>query len=57
MNNTIELTPTWAEALNICLVVLESGTHVGKELAKQELRNMAKLADAYVENEKMKGEH
>jgi len=44
---TIDLTPSWVEAANICLVVLESGTPEGKKQAKQEILKMARIADEY----------
>lgn len=45
---TIDLTPTWASALQVALLGLEHGTDEGKRLARQELARMAALADAAV---------
>lgn len=44
---TIDLTPTWSAVLPMILYALECGTEEGKRLAKLELANMAKAADAY----------
>ena len=46
---TIDLTPSWNDALNICLFLLENGDKAGKFAAIGELRKMAQLADYYVE--------
>lgn len=43
----IDLTPTWRGVLPILIAALEDGTPEGKRLAKLELANMAKAADAY----------
>lgn len=42
----IPLIPTWAVAIDILLLVLEDGTDKGKELAREELREMARKMDA-----------
>lgn len=47
MGTTIDLTPTWAHALRICLTVLEDGTPEGKKEARKHLADMAKVADAH----------
>jgi hypothetical protein len=46
--NTIDITPTWREALNICLAVLENGTAEGRKIAMGELTRMAEIADRAV---------
>jgi hypothetical protein len=46
---TIDLTPSWNDALNICLFLLENGDKAGVFAAMGELRKMAQLADYYVE--------
>lgn len=46
---TIDLTPTWPEALRIYLFALENGTDEGRAEAIKELERMAKVAQMYVE--------
>jgi len=41
----VDITPTWRTAIEICILVLEAGTERGKELAKQELREMGDHLD------------
>lgn len=43
---TIDLTPTWASVLPILLTAYTDGTPEGQRLAEQELKRMAKIADA-----------
>lgn len=45
----IDCTPTWIGLLPAMLQVLESGSSEGKQIVKEELRNMAKAADLYNE--------
>lgn len=42
---TIEVKMTWASAVEIFLMTLESGTDEGKRMARAELRAMAKALD------------
>jgi hypothetical protein len=49
MAKTIDLTPTWPEALRVYLFALENGTAKGKEEARRGLEHMAKVAQMYVE--------
>lgn len=44
---TIDMTPTWAEAVEMLICTLENGTHRGKEIARAELRRMALITDQY----------
>jgi hypothetical protein len=53
---TINITPTWEETLVICLALLQAGNPEGKKRATEELRKMAKLADAYVAENTEKGQ-
>lgn len=53
---TIDLTPSWVAAAKIILLVLENGTEEGKKQAREELFNMAKVADMYVESIKPSSE-
>ena len=53
---TIDLTPTWEQALKAILLVLEAGDAEGKKIAKQELTNMAKAADIAVQCKKIKAD-
>src|SRR4051812_20884303 len=46
---TIDCTPTWSGILNTLLVLIDDGDREGRNKAIQELRNMAKVADMYVE--------
>ena len=45
MSNTIDITPTWSTAMDILILMLESGDDEGKALAKQELRDLAVKLD------------
>ena len=45
MSKTVDMTPSWSTAMDILILMLESGDDEGKELAKQELRNLAKQVD------------
>jgi len=46
---TIDCTPTWSGILSALLALIEDGNPQGRSKAVQELRNMAKVADMYVE--------
>lgn len=51
--NTIDMTPTWTEALPMLFALMEKGTtKEAREIAKEEIARMAKAADAYVETKK-----
>jgi len=45
---TIDCTPTWEGILPILVTGLLDGNDTAKQIAKEELRRMAQLADAYV---------
>jgi len=45
MSNTIDITPTWSTAMDIIIMIFESGDDEGKALAKQELRDLGKQLD------------
>jgi hypothetical protein len=44
---SIPLIPSWAVAMDILLLVLEDGTDKGKELARAELKELARKVDAH----------
>jgi len=44
---TIALTPTWSAVLPILILAMTNGTDEGRKMATEELKNMAKAADAY----------
>ena len=46
---TIDMTPTWAGALRMFLVLWTDGDYKGRQMAGEELLKMAQLADKYVE--------
>jgi len=48
----IDLTPTWSQALNLFITVLEDGTTEGKKIAREELKRMASLLDQFIANQK-----
>jgi hypothetical protein len=43
---TIDITPTWEQAVRIYLLVLEDGTEEGKDMARKELLRLARTYDA-----------
>lgn len=43
--STVNLVPSWVVAMDILLTVLEDGTEDGKEMARDELREMAVKID------------
>lgn len=45
MSKTVDMTPSWSTAMDILILILESGDDEGKARAKQELRNLAKQVD------------
>ena len=45
MSKTVDMTPSWSTAMDILIMILESGDDEGKERAKQELRSLAKQVD------------
>lgn len=45
MSKTVDMTPSWSTAMDILILMLESGDDEGKALAKQELRSLAKQVD------------
>ena len=50
MSNTVDMTPSWSTAMDIIIMVFESGDDEGKALAKQELRDIGKMLDGIKEN-------
>lgn len=50
---TIDCTPTWAGVLGWYLTVLSEGNLEGQKIARKELANMAKVADAHVDQLKL----
>lgn len=42
---SIDLTPTWAQAVELIIIGLTNGTLAGKEIACTELRRMGRLLD------------
>ncbi|AKF13608.1 hypothetical protein PHIN3_345 [Sinorhizobium phage phiN3] len=51
---TIDMTPTWEAILPALIVAVENGTALGRKIATEELRRMAKLADMYAADVKAK---
>ena len=50
---TIDLTPTWSGLIDTLIELRESGTTAeARQIADEELRKMAKVADLYVELQK-----
>ncbi len=43
---TVDLTPSWSTAIEICLRVLQDGTPAGKAMARHELMTIAEHLDA-----------
>ena len=50
MSTTVDMTPTWSTAMDIIIMVFESGDDEGRALAKQELRDIGKMLDEIKEN-------
>ena len=53
---TIDLTPTWPEAANILLMVLENGNETGKANARKEIRRMAQILQSMIDESKAEKE-
>ncbi len=49
---TIDVTPTWSGILPALLTVYSDGNKDGKQIAIEELKRMAELADLYVKSQK-----
>ena len=49
----IDLTPSWLETAQMLAVLFQSRNFEAQQTAHAELIKMAKLADAYVQNEKV----
>ena len=45
MSTKVDVTPSWSTAMDILILMIESGDDEGKALAKQELRSLAKQVD------------
>jgi len=52
MAKLIDITPTWSAILPLLIIAIENGNDEGKRAARTELKRMAELADAYVEEHK-----
>lgn len=46
---TEDVTPTWQEVVDIYIEALQNGDDKGREAARQEIRQMAKISDAHNE--------
>lgn len=46
MNTTVDLTPTWAAIMPAIVAALTDGTEKGRELAREELMDLARRVDA-----------
>lgn len=44
--SSVDLTPTWVNAIEICIIGLEAGSPKGQAMARAELRDMATKLDA-----------
>ena len=44
--NVIDMTPSWAVAMDLLILALESGDPEGRKMAKEELRNLGSQLDA-----------
>jgi hypothetical protein len=52
----IDLTPSWEEAVNICMTVLESSANEeAKEMCRQELRRLARHVDQHQSKKESEG--
>jgi len=49
MTRTIDMTPTWPEAMRMCRLVIENGTPEGQAQAWAEVERMAEIAQAHVD--------
>lgn len=49
---TIDITPTWSGIVNALIIVIQDGDSKGRQIAIEELRRMAEIADKYVESQK-----
>lgn len=49
---TINLCPNWEASLGMLETALTCGNAEGRQIAREELRKMARLADLYVESQK-----
>ena len=45
MTQTIDMTPTFEQAVNMCIVALENGTPEGKQMAREELQRYGRELD------------
>ena len=53
---TIDMTPTWPEALRMYRMLIENGTEEGQATAWKELERMAELAQRYTDAAKLADE-
>ena len=51
MSKTIDATPSWCTAMDLLIHMMENGEAEGRELAKQELRDLAVKLDKLKEND------
>ena len=47
---SFDITPTWTGILPVLAAALQNGTAEGQRMAMEELKRMARLADAHVKN-------
>jgi len=52
----IDLTPSWLETAQMIALLFQNGNFEAQQTAHAELIKMAKLADAYVQNERENNE-
>lgn len=50
----IDMTPTWEQSVGIFVTLIERGDATGRKTAIEELTRMARIADAYVAEQKAK---
>lgn len=49
---TIDITPTWRQQAQTCIVLLESGNETAKTFARDEILRMAGIIDSQIEAKK-----
>ena len=49
MPRTIDITPTWPQALKMCRMLIENGNPAGQQTAWEEIERMAELAQEYTD--------
>lgn len=51
-SEVIDCTPNWEGSVNMLVTLVKDGNNEGRKYAIDQLRNMARLADKYVEQKK-----